>query len=85
MNQSAPTIPIDPFPPDVLSFVQEKAPWFTKAVQAAGEEPVTRLEAFGDDMALLYACLWYAHDQGVPVRFEAPPRNRNTKGKAVGA
>jgi len=32
------------------------------------------LGAFGEDMALLYACLWHAHDQGVPVLFEAPPR-----------
>ena len=34
---------------------------------------MTTLEEFEEDLALLYAGLWFAHSQGVAVTFTPPP------------
>lgn len=62
--------------PEALHLVQEGAPHFFQAVQRVvtahprpAETPplLSTLETFYDDPILLYAALWYAYTQGVPV------------------
>lgn len=65
--------------PDALRLVQEGAPRFLKAVERAAKQSQRdntqnagislTLDAFYDDPMLLYAALWYAYSQGVPVTF----------------
>lgn len=56
-----------------------RAPQFVEAVRIASLQAgagrqgapavVQRLDSFQDDPFLLYACLWYAYSEGVPVTF----------------
>lgn len=67
-----------PIAPIHRRLVEEKAPRFARAVQMARLLPseqrvpvMTSLDDFPDqDMALVYACLWYARTEGIAVRFE---------------
>ena len=67
-------------PPDVLRFVQEKAPHVVEAIRKTKQEKrdqaglALRLATFEDDPFLLYAALWYAYGEGVEVTFQAPKR-----------
>lgn len=65
-----------PIPDEVRRFVERQAPEFVAALSAAKQENrpflSLTLESFEDDMALLYACLWYAHARRVPVLLQTP-------------
>lgn len=61
-------------------YVEENAPAFAEAVRAIRDKNgrlahphsaimETNLEAFNEDVVLLYACLWYAASEHVPMIF----------------
>ena len=67
-----------PIPPQVRRFVERQAPEFItrlRQAQAASKPQLSlRLLDFVGDMALVYACLWYAFAEDVSVLFEVPGR-----------
>jgi hypothetical protein len=66
-------------PADHRSVVEKRFPRFVKAVKSArsthGLPVYTSLSDFvPEDMTSVYACLWYAHSEGVDVTFTAHPK-----------
>lgn len=76
-----------PIPPNILRLARQHAPAFVDAVRTAkaarqDSQPVIAVSLcdFPDgDMALVYACLWYAASEQVAVLFGVPDEMSGTE------